>query len=104
FHMRPTPAGEPEQPLLNDPRHLAGERERLLPLGEDAHVPVIFVLGRSQLRPRLLVARRPFLQLPQLSALPFDLAGPRLLTPLEALDAVHHGGAVIVDRAEQARE
>src|SRR5262245_22399161 len=103
-HMRADLACELEQALLNDNRHLAGERKRLLTLGKDPHVPIILVLGRSQLRPRFLVARRPLLELPQLSALPFDLARPRFLTPLEALDAVHHGDAVIIDRAEQAGE
>src|SRR5262245_5228444 len=97
-------AGELKQPLLDDNRHLAGERKRLLTLGKDPNVPIILVLGRSQLRPRFLVARCPLLELPQLSALPFDLGRPRFLTPLEALDAVHHGDAVIIDRAEQAGE
>src|SRR5262245_53229139 len=93
IHMRADLAGELEQPLLDDNRNLARERERLLALGKDAHVPVILVLGRSQRHACILVVRCPFLELPQLSALPFDLGRPRFLTPLEALDAVHHGGA-----------
>ena len=102
--MRADLTSELEQALLDGHRHLAGERERLLALGKDTDVPVILVLGLSELSPCFLVARRPFLELPQLSALPFDLARPCLLTPLEALDAVHHGGAVSVDGAEQAGE
>src|SRR5215510_8157642 len=102
--MRADLAGEFEQALLDDNWHLAGERERLLALGEDAHIPVMLVLGCGELGARLLVARRPFLELPQLSALPFDLARARFLPPLEALDAIHHGGTVGVDGTEQAGE
>src|SRR5262249_18121380 len=75
-HMRADLACKLEQALLDDNRHLAGERKRLLALGKDPHVPVILVLVRSQLCPRFLVARCPFLELPQLSALSFDLGRP----------------------------
>src|SRR5262245_46854097 len=102
--MRADLAGELEQALLDDNRHLAGKRERLLALGKNTDVPVVLVLGSGELRACFLVARRPLLELPQLGALPFDLGRPRFLTPLEALDAVHHRGAVRVDRAEQAGE
>ena len=59
---------------------------------------------RSQLRACVRIGCRPLLDLPQLCVLPFDLCRPCLLPPLEALDAVHHGGTVCVDGAEQAGE
>src|SRR4051794_24845007 len=62
------------------------------------------VFGRRQLRACILISCRPFLELPQLCVLPFDLCRSCLLPALEALDAIHHGGTVRIHSAEQARE
>src|SRR5262249_10903699 len=97
-------AAELEQPLLDQHRHLAGKRDRLLTLGEDPHVPLMTLLGRGQFRTGMLIARGLLLELPQRSVLPFDLGRPRLLTLLKALNAVDHDGAVVVGGIDEARE
>src|SRR5215468_6088973 len=103
-HVSAYRAAELEQPLLDQHRHLAGQRDRLLALGEDPHVPLMALLGRGQFRTGPLVARGLLLELPQRSILPFDLGCPPLLALLKALNAVDHNGAIAVGGVDEARE
>src|SRR5262245_22121801 len=75
-------AGELEQALLDQDGDLAGERQRLLALGEDTHVPIVAVLGCGHLGARLLVACRLLPELADGRALPLDLGRARPLALL----------------------
>src|SRR5215468_8099988 len=103
-HVSAYRAAELEQPLLDEHGHLAGKRDRLLALGEDPHVPLMALVGRSQLRAGPLVGCGLLLEVSELRRLPFDLGRPRLLALLKALDAVDHGGAIAVGRVDEAGE
>ncbi len=103
LHLRPDQLRDVVDVRLDEAGDLAGDRDVLLALLEDARVPIVFLLlGRQHgvARAQLLLGRNDLVLRGELLALALDLLRAPLLPLLEHLDAVHHELAIGIDLGE----